>query len=173
MSIDQTIAALPGKSDADREKIRANAERLMVSGNAGQKANAQTMLAALDDLIEYEHQQLVAKLGGMTVAQRIAEAFEKVPPTETEAKVIQALMDHPDSTSTQLSQALGWGAQTWHMHFGNMCATREIYLWPAPKSELRKDAKTMTMILADLDTDGNTWRMKPEAAKVFIAMGLG
>lgn len=172
MSIDKTIAALHSKSEEEREKIRANAERLLTVGTDQQKADAQAVLDALDELTAAEHKALYDRLSGMTVAQRVAEAFKKEPTTETDAKVIKVLMDHPGSTSAQLSEALGWGAQSWHMHFGNMCAAREVFLWPAPLSDARPDKKTMTMILADYDEASSTWKMKPEVAEAFKAMGL-
>ncbi|MEQ8559751.1 MAG: hypothetical protein RIB03_15685 [Henriciella sp.] len=173
MSIEKTIAALPSLSTAERATIKDRATNWLESGSVEQKENAEKMLAALDALEEAEDKERYDRLSGMTVAQRVVEAFKEEPPTDTDTKVIKALMDHPDSTSAQLSEAVGWGAQSWHMHFGNMCAVREVFLWPAPLSEARPDKKTMTMILADYDEASSTWKMKPEAAEAFKAMGLG
>ena len=47
-----------------------------------------------------------------------------------------------------------------------------MFLWPAPLSDARPDKKTMTMILADYDEASSTWKMKPEVAEAFKAMGL-
>lgn len=172
MSIEKTIAALPAKSEEERQKIRANAQRLLVSGTDQQKADAQAVIDALEELSAAEHKALYDQLSGMTIAQRVVEAFKKAPPQDAEQRVIKVLLDNPGSTSTELSEALGWGGQTWHLHFGFMCAEREVFLWPAPRSEVRPDKKTMTMILADYDEARSTWKMKPEVAEAFKAMGL-
>ncbi len=170
MSVDKIIAALPGKSHIERERVRANAERLQASGNAEQKAAATAMIEALTALESSEHQSLVDRLSGLEVSARVVEAFKVLPMTETEAKITQALLDHPGSTSTELSHALGWGGQSWHMHFGTMCFSRATYLWPAPKSEVRS-AEFYSGILADLSSD-NRWSMKPEVTTAFVEMGL-
>ena len=77
---------------------------------------------------------------------------------------------HPGSTSTELSQALEWGGQAWHMHFGTMCFNRAVYLWPAPKSEVRA-ADFYSGILADLSSE-NRWTMKPEVEVALSELGL-
>ena len=173
MNIDKIIAGLPGMSQQERERVRANAEKLFDSGNAAQKAAATKVIAALVDVEEAEHRALVDRLNGMEVSARVVEAFRVNPMTETEAKIIQVLLDHPGSTSTELSQALGWGAQSWHMHFGTMCFNRAIYLWPAPKSEVRA-ADFYSGILADLSPD-NRWTIKRlrriEGKRLVVANG--
>lgn len=170
MNIDKIIAGLPGMSQQERERVRTNAEKLLDSGNAEQKAAATKVITALGDVEEAEHKALVDRLNGMEVSARVVEAFRVNPMSETEAKIIQVLLDHPGSTSTELSQALGWGAQAWHMHFGTMCANRAIYLWPAPKSEVRS-ADFYSGILADLSPD-NRWTMKPEVEVALSELGL-
>lgn len=170
MNIDKIISALPGMSHQERERVRANAEKLLDSGSAEQKAAATKVIDALAEVKEAEHKAVVDRLNGMEVAARVVEAFRVNAMTETETKIVQILLDHPGSTSTELSQALGWGGQAWHMHFGTMCADRAIYLWPAPKSEVRS-ADFYSGILADLSSD-NRWTMKPEVAAAFSQLGL-
>ena len=170
MNIDKIISALPGMSHQERDRVRANAEKLRASGNAEQKEAAAKVIEALGELEVSEHQTLVDRLNGMEVSARVIEAFRADLMTETEAKIIRVLLDHPGSTSTELSQALGWGAQSWHMHFGTMCANRAIYLWPAPKSEVRP-ADFYSGILAKLSPD-NRWTMKPEAAAALSELVL-
>ena len=157
-------------SSAEREKLRANARKMVDSGSADQKLAATKVMEALDGLGSAEHQDLVDRLSGMEVATRVVEAFRADMMTETEAKVIQVLLDHPGSTSTGLSQQLGWGGQAWHLKFGTMCANRAVYLWPAPKSDVR-EADFYSGILADLSSD-NRWTMKPEVANAFAELGL-
>lgn len=170
MNIDKIIASIPAMSHAERQRVRANAERLSATGTAAQKQAAEQVLVTLTETAEAEHQELVSRLHGMEVSARVVEAFRVNPMNDTEAKIVQALLDHPASTSTELSQALGWGAQSWHMHFGMMCFNRATYLWPAPKSEVRS-ADFYSGILADLSPD-NRWTMKPEVAAAFAEHGL-
>ena len=170
VNIDKIIAALPGMSQQERERVRVNAEKLLGSGSADQKAAAAKVIDGLAEVEEAEHKAVVDRLGGMEVSARVVEAFRVNPMTETETKIVRVLLDHPGSTSTELSQALGWGAQSWHMHFGTMCANRAIYLWPAPKSEVRS-AEFYSGILADLSSD-NRWTMKPEVSAAFSELGL-
>lgn len=170
VNIDKIIAALPGMTYQERERVRANAEGLRDSGTAEQKAAAAKVVEALVEVEDAEHRAIVERLNGMEVSARVVEAFKVNAMTETEAKIIQVLLDQPGSTSTELSQALGWGAQSWHMHFGTMCANRAIYLWPAPKSEVRS-AEFYSGILADLSPD-NRWTIKPEVTAAFSELGL-
>ena len=90
--------------------------------------------------------------------------------TETEEKIVQVLLDHPGETSTGLSTLLGWGGQTWHMHFGEMCKKRETFHWPADDATGR-DASFYSGILADLSKH-NRWTMKPDVATALAALGL-
>lgn len=126
---------------------------------------------ALDAQEEAEHKALYEKLAGMPAAERVVEEFRAVPPTETDIKVIRALIQNPGSTSTELSKALGWGGKSWHMHFGKMCEAREVYLWPAERFE-KKDANFYSGILADFSADGSLFTMKPDVAAAFEELGF-
>ncbi|WP_109798709.1 hypothetical protein [Novosphingobium meiothermophilum] len=170
MNVDKIISALPGMSHQERDRVRANAEKLRDTGNADQKLAASKVVDALGELEAAEHKALVDRLNGLEISARVVEAFQMNPMSETEAKIIQVLLDNPGSTSTELSQALGWGAQSWHMHFGTMCANRAIYLWPAPKSEVRP-ADFYSGILADLSSD-NRWTLKPDVTAALSELGL-
>lgn len=170
MNIDKIIAGMPGMSQQERERVRANAEKLLDSGNVEQKAAATKVIDAMTEVEEAEHMALVDRLNGMEVSARVVEAFRVDSMTDAEAKIIQVLLDHPGSTSTELSQALEWGGQAWHMHFGTMCFNRAVYLWPAPKSEVRA-ADFYSGILADLSSE-NRWTMKPEVEVALSELGL-
>ena len=169
-STDMIIGSLPHKSQAERARMRTNAERLLAKGTPAQQADAAKMLAAMDAPILGERQKLNDLLSSMTIGMRVAEAFLKRPPTETEAKVIQALLDNPGSSSTALSQVCGWGGKIWHTHFGTMCKKREADLWPAEKFETH-DANFYSGILADM-TPVNRFTMKPDVAAAFAELGL-
>lgn len=170
MNIDKIIAALPGMSQQERDRVRRNAEKLIERGSSDQKSAASKVVAALDEVAEAEHQQLVQRLNGMDVSARVVEAFTVQPMSETEEKIIRVLLDHPNSSSTELSKKLGWGAQSWHMHFGTMCFNRATYLWPAPKSEVH-DGSFYSGILADWSEESQ-WTIKPEVGAAFDELGV-
>lgn len=168
---DIIIASLPHKSQAERARIRTNADRWVKSGTPAQQAEGKKMIAALDALAEAEAKTLYDRLSGMTVAKRVVEAFRKQPPTETEVTVILALLNTPAATSTDLSRACGWKGQIWHTHFGTMCKKREADLWPADPA-LTRDGNFYSGILADLDPEGNRFTMKPDVAAAFAELGM-
>jgi len=171
MSIDKILAAIPGKSQADRGKLRANAERLAAKGTPAQRADAAKVLDALDRAEQDERDRLFAAVSAMDMAARIAAAFTKRPPTPTEETVIRALLDNPHATSTDLTRACGWNGLVWQMHFGTMAKLREADLWPA-EPFTKRDANFYCGILAEFDPDGNRFTMKPEVAHGFAALGI-
>lgn len=168
MNIDKLIAALPGMSPAERESMRTNAIRWQ-SGAPEQRAAADALLAALDRQDAAEHSALVARLSNMDVGRRVVEAFTKMPPTETERKVLQALLDNPGSRSTELGRAIGWDG-AWHAHFGALCHKRQVYLWPAPEKFDATGEDFYTSILADFDDMQIT--MKPDVAAALATIDI-
>ena len=172
MNVSKIIAAIPAKSEAERRQIRTNAERYLAGGTDDEKAAAQSVIAALDQQEATEHKALYDRLSGKDRAERVVEAFRAIPPTDTDSKVIWALLENPNSTSTELSQACAWGSMTWQMHFGMMCEKREVYLWPAERFE-KRDASFYSGILADFDQETSRFTMKPDVAEAFAALGLG
>lgn len=102
---------------------------------------------------------------------RIVHAFRRRPLTETEHKVVVALLDHPRSTSAQLSRHLGWGGQTWHAHFGHMCGSRRHDLWSGEWVPSR-EAEFYSGILADLSEPDHRFSMRPEAVAGFAILGI-
>ncbi len=170
-STDIIIGSLPHKSQAERARMRANAERLADKGTPTQKADAKRMLEALNALILSERQKLNDLLSTLTMPLRVIEAFRHLPPTKTEEKIILALLDNPGSTSTDLSRACGWKGQIWHTHFGTMCKKREDDLWPADPAVAR-DGNFYSGILADLDPTENRFTMKPDVTAAFAELGL-
>lgn len=153
---------------AQRAGLRGNAERLLADPKSA--TIAREVIAALDGQATAEEEALSEHVRNLPMARRVVEAFRHEPMTETEQKLVQVLLDHPGSTSESLSRALDWEGQSWHMHFGKMCAKREARLWPAAKSEQR-DASFYSGILADITPD-NRWSCKPDAASAFAELGL-
>jgi hypothetical protein len=171
LNIDKLLAGISAASPEDRRRMRANAEGWLATGSDAQREAARRLVDAMDDRERNEHDALVGELRGLDTAERVIRAFTVQPMSETEAKLIQVLLDHPGSTSRKLTQALGWKAQSWHMHFGTMCAKRALYLWPAPEADGR-DGKFFCGILADLKEPENLFTMKPDAAAAFAKLGL-
>ena len=168
MNIDKIIAAIPAKSAPERADMRANASRWQ-SGTPDQRAAADELLAALDRQETAERDALVSRLTNLDVGRRVVEAFTTMPPTETERKVIQVLLDNPGSLSSELSQAIGWEG-AWHAHFGTLCHKREVYLWPAPEKFDRTQKDFYTSILADFVDMRIT--MKPDVAAALATIGI-
>lgn len=171
MNIDKIIAAIPGQSGQERAGSRANAVRLLVAGTEDQQAAAARLIAALDAQETAEYQVLHERLSGLPVARRVVEAFRAAPMTDNERKTIQALLDNPGATSTELSRACGHDNMIWQMHFGNLCKERQAYLWPAVKAE-GHDAPFFSGILATVDSDTNRFTMKPDVVAAFAEIGL-
>ena len=99
----------------------------------------------------------------------IVEAFQ--PMSETDRMLVQVLLDNPDASSEQLTEAMGWKDQAWQLHFGKMCERREHLLWPAP-FEPKRDAPFYSGILADFDEDTRGFTLKPEVVEAFARLGL-
>jgi hypothetical protein len=103
--------------------------------------------------------------------ERVIAAFRAQPPSSTDAKVVQALLSNPNSTSAELSAVCDWQGQAWHLHFGLMCFNRETWLWPAERAE-KHDAKFYTGILATYDDFSHTFAMTSEVESAFVELGL-
>lgn len=173
MSIEKLIAAIPSQSKAQREQMRVNAGSRLVSGTHAQQADAAAMLAALDAIETREHDGFLGEMKGMEVAERIYRAFTDIPMTDTDAKVLQALLDNPGSSSGQLSTVCGWKDKSWHLHFGNMCERRRDYL-PAAAVYGDDDTPFWSGIFADLEQGEHpwTWTMKPDVAAALARLGV-
>ena len=171
MNIKRLAANLPSRSRQELDGMRANAQRLIATGNDVQKAAASELVAEIDAHIAAKSQALSQRLSAVPVAQRVVEAFTAKPLTENERKVVSALLDNPGSTTTELSRAYGHDSMIWQMHFGNLCKAREAYLWPAPKAE-KRDSSFYCGILVDTDGAGNRFTIKPDVAAAFAELGL-
>lgn len=171
MDVGRLIARIPQMSFADRRTSRENAGKWLMEGNPQQQDAAKAMISALDEFEKDERSAFVERMRGLPVAQRVMEAFRAEPPTDTDAKVIGALLDHPGGTSADLTAACGWQGQSWHLHFGMMCYRREQWLWPAEQSKTH-DAKFYSGILADFDEATAGFSMKAEVQQAFRELGF-
>lgn len=171
LNIDKLLASLPSKTLEQRRQMRANAIQSLENGTEAQKAAANHLIAALDAQEASAVEALYERLKDLPVARRVVEAFRAAPLSDNEHKTVQALLDNPGSTTTELSRACGHDSMIWQMHFGNLCKDRQAYLWPAVKAE-KRDAPFFSGILADIDPATNRFTMKPEVAAAFAELGL-
>ena len=89
----------------------------------------------------------------------VVDAFQHAPMSETDRMLVQVLIDNPDASSEQLTEAMGWKDQAWQLHFGKMCERREHLLSPAP-FEPKRNAPFYSGILADFDKDTRGFTLK-------------
>lgn len=171
MTISKLIAGLGARTDAERREMRAKAEAWLSSGDETRAAQARELLTALDGVEAAEGQARAERLAAMSFADRILMAFERRPFTDTERKVIQALLDHPDSSTTELSAICGWRGKIWHEKFGTLCKNRRENLGEPPPAVTREGPFWGGLLaIAPVDTDRFT--LKPEAVEAFQRLGL-
>jgi len=167
MNVSTLIAAIPRLSDEERRRMRENA-LAGISGTAQRAPDAKAVLEAIDAFETKEQQRFKA----LDVADRIAEAFRRVPMSPSERLAVQVLLDHPGASSDQLSGKAGWrGQSSWHLRFGTMCRDRGHLLWPGPFEEKRK-AEFYSGMVADFDEQTRGFILKPEAVEAFTQLGL-
>ncbi|WP_164155266.1 hypothetical protein [Sandarakinorhabdus rubra] len=173
MSTEKLIAAIPGQTKAQRDQMRANATNRLANGTPVQQAEAAAIIAAIDACEAQERVAFLGELSGLDVPERLIRTFTDAPMTDTEAKVLKALLDHPESSTEQLSAACGWKDLSWQLHFGTMCERRRAYL-PPPTVYGEDNTPFWSGILADLDQREHPWKwtMKPEVAAALANLGL-
>lgn len=171
MPIEKIISSIPSASKEQRETMRRNALSELQKPDGRLHAEAQRVLTELEAVEVREVGALVDELKNLNIADRVVRAFQVRPLTETDEKLVRVLIDNPGSTSTQLTEFLGWKGQSWHLHFGTMCANRAIYLWPAPKATWR-NGSFYSGILADFEEEGSRFTMMPEVREAFARLGI-
>jgi hypothetical protein len=154
-----------------RFQLRENANRLSQAGTEAQKVQADGVLAELLRIEESEELARRASVASLAIPERVANAFNEMPPTETETRLLQVLLDNPDSSSEALSAALNWKGLAWHMHFGEMSKKREHLLWTADHAVVR-DASFYCGILALFSDSSRGFTIKPEVADGLAMIGV-
>lgn len=171
MSIDKIIATLPEKSLEDCGKMRNNAQRLLTTGTAVQRADAERLLAALAQMEQPADSTPYDQLSESEIVRRVGQAMVKLPLTEAEAKSIQVLLDHPNSSSPQLSAICGWNGMIWQTQFGGLCHRRLIWLWPTGPVEAW-GKPFYSGLFATFDRNGSLFTMRPAVAAALAAIGI-
>lgn len=173
MSIQQIIESLPNRTKAERVEMRDKAERAQANGILTQQADAAALLAALDKIEAREHDEFIGELKGLEVPERIYRAFTEIPMSDTDVKILQALLDNPGSSSEQLSAFCEWKDKSWHLHFGKMCERRSVYL-PAVSHYGEDNTPFWSGIIAELDQRAHPWKwtIKADVAEALARLGL-
>ena len=99
--------------------------------------------------------------------ERVRRAFEIQPPSETEARALAALMDHPGATVRELSAHCGWYGSMWHTHLAALSWKRRDTLSPGAEGAL------LYGTLAEYDPGHARFTMKQEVAEALRALGIG
>jgi hypothetical protein len=170
MSVARVIGLIPTKSADERRQMRENAQKSLAVG--GQRAS--DAIALLEALDAFDAQMRERRQRGPVDTDRsatVVEAFRQAPVSETERMLVNVLLDNPDASSEQLTEAMGWKGQAWQLHFGTMCEKREHLLWPAP-FEPKRSEPFFSGILPDFDEVARGFTLKPEVAVAFARLGL-
>lgn len=101
------------------------------------------------------------------LGERVRRAFAEMPPSETEAQALTALLAHPGATAPELSALCGWRGGVWHAHFAALARRRRAVLSPGA------DGALLFAILADYEPGAARFSMKAEADEALRALGLG
>ena len=175
--IENVVRSLPTKTPQERLTMRKNAE-VWANGDDPKKAEqGQAFLEALNRFEQQTIDEERARLMNLPLVDRIIEAFHREPPTDTNISLIKVVAENPGSTSSRLSQLIGWEGQTWQMHFGIMAKEREAFIEPAPPSQTRKtetgeDAKFYCGLLCNYDQKTSGFTLKPESLAAFQRLGF-
>lgn len=168
MNTAKLIEGLPSRSEKERREMRSKAETWLASEEPTKVTAARELLAALDAIDAADAEAFEQT----PLGDRVVEAFKRRPWSDHERKLIQVLLDHPGSTTTELNQRAGLGDNmVWQMHFGNMCKDRTDYLGPPPPAGSR-GAFFWSGLLADAEDGTNRFTMKPDAVAGFAQLGL-
>ena len=175
--IAKLIESLPSKTPQERLKMRRNAEVWASSDDLNKAEQGREFIVALDHFERDEAANDRARLESLPLVDRIVEAFRRQPPSETEITTIKVLEENPGSTSSQLSEKIGWEGQSWQLRFGLMAKDREAFIHPAPPSRIRKTEtgegeKFYCGLLCNYDRETSGFTLKPEARAAFQILGF-
>lgn len=171
MDVDKIIAAIPGRSDAERGRMRANAERCIADGPEKMRAAAQQVIDALEQQALDEAASFADRINDMGPTDRLVAAFTAMPPTKMETKVLEALVNHPQSTPQELSVVCGWQGRTWQKRLETLYAKRAVYLSPSDAG-VEKPVGIGFELLASQDPADECFAMRPEAIEALASLKL-
>jgi hypothetical protein len=97
--------------------------------------------------------------------------------TRSERRLIEIVDHNPGATSAALTRALGWRAQSWHLHFGIMCHKRLASVIAPPHFDnLPKADGTpgdfYSGILCEFDAATSGFTLRSHARRALVAAGV-
>jgi hypothetical protein len=170
---EKTIEKMPSMTAEERLQLRRNCLRAVErSADALIVQEAKRVLAELDALEKREW----GFLARLPAARRIEYAFRRLPASDCERRAIRLLYDHQGAPADYLSVV--WAEideRTWHRHIGEMCRNRRHLLSAAEDPQMPEpplaERGDWAERLIELDEDGRSVRLKPEAATAFASLG--
>lgn len=169
MDVEKIIAAIPGRSEDARHRMRANCERTIIDGPEKMRTAAQQVIEALDQQASDDESALAEQIDAMEPADRVEAAFAALPPTKTEIKVLSALRDHPRSTGQALSIACGWKGTTWRKRLDQLLAKRAAFLAAPDSGPSDTDALSS---FAVFDVSEDRYAIAPAAAEAIAKLKM-
>lgn len=171
MDVDRIISAIPGRTEAERDRMRINAERCIADGPEKMREAAVQVIEALDQQKLDEADAFANRITNMGPKDRLTAAFAAMPPTKMETKLLAALLGHPQSTAQELSVLCGWQGRIWQKRLETMYAKRGAYFAPtAPGAEPQEVSGFE--LLAEQNAEDERFTMKPEAVEVLAALKI-
>ena len=185
------IDKIPTFDDKKLLAIEENATRLLKVGNDKQRANAESVLAAIvaerqrrkGDAVDRRKQyvaDVADKVRDKGLLDRVLLAFTEIPPEQWEAEVLKEIAFNPGQDGSAIARAIGKKDVGYiNLAVGGLCRTRELYLGVAPELERRKGEKTYSGLLIDFaphEEPGGSrwfgWTLKPEAHAALKQLGI-
>jgi len=169
MDVDRIISAIPGRTEDERERMRANAERCIADGPEKMRDAAQKVIEALDQQKVDDATAFDTRIANMGPKDRLVAAFAALPLTKMEIKLLTALLNNPQSTAQELSAVCGWQGRIWQKRLEALYAKRAAYLSPTEDGVAPKDGFGFEL-LAELGDGDVGFTMRPEAVEVLATL---
>jgi hypothetical protein len=164
------LEKLPSMTAEERLQLRQNCLRaIQRSRDMLIVQEAKRVLAELD-VLEQREWTFIVKL---PTERRIEYAFRRLPANERERRAIRLLHEHQDNFGRLTAAGAEIETSSWHRDIANMCRDRRHLLTLADGSA-EPDATSHDNLadrLIDVQDEGRTVRLKPEAAAAFTRLG--
>jgi hypothetical protein len=167
---ERILEKLPSMTAEERLQLRQNCLRaIQRSRDTLIVQEAKRVLAELD-VLEKREWSFINKL---PVERRIEYAFRRLPANERERRAIRLLHEHQDNFGRLTAAAAEIETSLWHRDIANMCRDRRHLLTLTNGSaELDADSRdNWADRLIEVEDEGRTVRLKPEAATAFTRLG--
>lgn len=171
MDVDRIISAIPGRTEAERDRMRINAERCIADGPEKMRDAAEKVIEALDQQKLDEADAFADRINNMGPKDRLIAAFAAMPPTKMETKLLAALLNKPQSTAQELSVICGWQGRIWQKRLETMYAKRGAYFSPAEPGAAAQEVSGFEL-LAEKGEEDERFTMKPEAVEVLATLKI-